>query len=292
MSESQNPLLSHRNRKNDSILPFVAQYFKSVSDLFRSRVVSWSSQDIPIRVALVDSTNIARLLDNPEFGDSVIYSALRVRGIPVEGCVMMAYSLFAKLVEVSLSGDGNSDVSSQVRNLTMFERNFANRMLEELIEQMTDAWEHRKPIEVEFRPPSLNPPNWGPKAKTMEVLTATIDVGPLTAPYGLMAIALPAQLFERVYGFSLRQQNDVVAPSFENVMDVQVDMVAELQRVTMTVDEIRSLELGTMIPLSDNLSVSLLINGLSRFVGELGERGGFRSVRITEVNEVSGGEDI
>ena len=287
-SPPNNPLLANRNRKSDSIIPLVEQYFKHVSERFRSKVVSWASQDIPTRVAAVESTNISELLTNQEFRDSVIYSVINIRGVPVEGCVMMQYPLFAKLLEVSTGGEGNSDFSSPVRTLTTFEEHFAIRTYEHIKEQMKKSWNFgrtRKSIEIHLSPPSLNQPNFGPKAKTMEVITATIDIGPLTSPYGLLSIALPSQLFERALGTTLKpevENND--NPSFEQVMDVKVDLVAELQRITMSVGELRSLQEGSFIPLHAQMDVCLRVNGKKRFVGVFGEASGLRSVQIKEIS--------
>ena len=57
--------------------------------------------DIPTRIAAVEATNMSDLLANQEFRDSVFIQYC-VRGVPVEGCVMMQYPLFAKLLEVSI----------------------------------------------------------------------------------------------------------------------------------------------------------------------------------------------
>jgi len=285
-SPQKNPLLANRNKKSDSIIPLVEQYFKHVSERFRSKIVSWASQDIPTRVAAVESTNISELLTNQEFRDSVIYSVVTIRGVPVEGCVMMQYPLFGKLLEVSTGGGGNTDFSSPVRTLTTFEEQFAARTYHYLKEQMKQSWNFgRKTIDVHFSPPSLNQPNFGPKAKTMEVITATIDVGPLTSPYGLLSIALPSQLFERALGTTLKPEVEINDnPSFEQVMDVKVDLVAELQRIKMTVSGLRSLHHGSFIPLHSQMEVCLRVNGKEKFVGIFGEANGLRSVQIKKIS--------
>ena len=101
-----NPLLASRNRKNDTIIPLVEQFFKQVSERFRTKIVSWSSQDIPTRIAAVEASSMHELFNNQEFKDSVIYSAISIRGVPVEGCLMIQFPLFARLLEVSMGGEG------------------------------------------------------------------------------------------------------------------------------------------------------------------------------------------
>jgi len=281
---SENPLLANRSRRNETIIPLVEQFFKQLSEQFRAKVVSWSSQDIPTRIAAVEATNMSDLLSNQEFRDSVMYSVVRIRGVPVEGCVMMQYPLFAKLLEVSIGGEGGTDFSAPVRNLTDFEEAFATRTFEHLRKQMEKSWNFgRKSIDIQMGRPTLNAPAFGLKAKSMEVIAATVDIGPITSPYGLLSLALPSQVFERALGSSLAPLPDDSEPSFDSVMDVMVDFVAELDRLKMSVRELRALQEGSVLTVKRVDEVNVRINGKEAFRGSFGSNGDLRAVRITEV---------
>jgi flagellar motor switch protein FliM len=281
---SENPLLANRSRRNETIIPLVEQFFKQLSEQFRAKVVSWSSQDIPTRIAAVEATNMSDLLSNQEFRDSVIYAVVRIRGVPVEGCVMMQYPLFAKLLEVSIGGEGGTDFSAPVRNLTDFEESFAHRTFSHLKAQMEKSWNFgRKALEIQVARPTLNPPAFGLKAKTMEVIAATVDIGPITSPYGLMSLALPSQVFERALGSSLAPLTDDTEPSFDSVLDVSVDFVAELDRLKMSVHELRALAVGSVLTIKRVDEVNVRVNGKSAFVGSFGSNGDVRAVQITDV---------
>ena len=281
---SENPLLANRSRRNETIIPLVEQFFKQLSEQFRAKVVSWSSQDIPTRIAAVEATNMSDLLSNQEFRDSVIYAVVRIRGVPVEGCVMMQYPLFAKLLEVSIGGEGGTDFSAPVRNLTDFEESFAHRTFSHLKTQMEKSWNFgRKALEIQVARPTLNPPAFGLKAKSMEVIAATVDIGPITSPYGLMSLALPSQVFERALGSSLAPLSDDTEPSFDTVLDVRVDFVAELDRLKMSVHELRTLTVGSVLNIKRVDEVNVRVNGKAAFTGSFGSNGDVRAVRITDV---------
>lgn len=281
---SENPLLANRSRRNETIIPLVEQFFKQLSEQFRAKVVSWSSQDIPTRIAAVEATNMSDLLSNQEFRDSVIYAVVRIRGVPVEGCVMMQYPLFAKLLEVSIGGEGGTDFSAPVRNLTDFEESFAQRTFAHLKTQMEKSWNFgRKALEIQVARPTLNPPAFGLKAKSMEVIAATVDIGPITSPYGLMSLALPSQVFERALGSSLAPLSDDTEPSFDGVLDVKVDFVAELDRLKMTVQELRGLTVGSVLNIKRVDEVNVRVNGQQAFTGSFGSNGDLRAVRIMDV---------
>jgi flagellar motor switch protein FliM len=149
---------------------------------------------------------------------------------------------------------------------------------------MQQSWSFgRKGIEIQIAEPSLNPPAFGLKAKSMEVIAATVDIGPITSPYGLMSLALPSQLFERALGSSLAPLPDDSEPSFDNLLDVQVDLVAELERIPMSVSELRSIDVGSVLDVTRVDEVNVRINGKEAFKGTFGSSGDVRAVQITEV---------
>ena len=281
----ENPLLASRNRKNESIIPLVEMFFKQLSEQFRSKIVSWAGQDIPTRIAAVEVTNMHDLLNNQEFKDAVLYAVIKVKGLPLDGCVMMQFPLFAKLLEVSIGGEGSTEFSSAVRTLTEFESQFAVRTFEHLCKQIQKSWGFgRKGVELQITAPTLNQPAFGPKSKTMEVISATMDIGPITSPYGLMSIALPSQLFERALGTSLATGVEEQTTNFDHVLDVKVDLVAELERITLSVKQLRELQVGVILPLRQQKEITLRVNGQKRFMGVFGSTGDTRSIQISDVS--------
>jgi flagellar motor switch protein FliM len=117
----------------------------------------------------------------------------------------------------------------------------------------------------------------------MEVIAATVDIGPITSPYGLMSLALPSQVFERALGSSLAPLADDSEPSFDSVLDVKVDFVAELDRLKMTVQELRGLTVGSVLNVKRVDEVNVRVNGKAAFKGSFGSNGDLRAVRITDV---------
>ena len=146
-------------------------------------------------------------------------------------------------------------------------------------------WPGVRGVQLTSGEPSINQPNWGPQAKSMDVFTGTIDVGPLAGPYGLMSVALPVALFERALGIRASKappppvDADLLDSSYVN--GLPVDVIAELQRIKLELNDIDGLQIGDFIPLHEKMEVDLRVNDLLRFQGEFGEEAGLRAVRIS-----------
>ena len=282
-------IASNRNRKSEDILPFVERFFLQVSERMRSRQVNRSASDIPVRVAAVDSTSLQSTMQNPEFRDGVIYSVIRSNGFTEAGCVMMQYSLVSRLLEKAYGGEGDVYESQvQVRHLPPGTRKFVQRLLSEMLQDIQHYLVGRRKFKFDYSEPTVNEPNWDPQARNAEVFAATIDIGPLAQPYGLMSIVLPIRLFEMMFGVRASKPEEETEDEEENslensrVLQLPVDVVAELDRFPMSLAEVREMMVGDFIPLNENMQVSLRVNNQQKFVGEFGEVSGFRAVRIEE----------
>ena len=67
------------------------------------------------------------------------------------------------------------------------------------------------------------------------------------------------------------------------VQGLPVGLVAELQRFKLSLNQIEDLAVGDFIPLHEKMEVFLRVNSILRFVGEFGENGGFRAVKVDEL---------
>ena len=66
------------------------------------------------------------------------------------------------------------------------------------------------------------------------------------------------------------------------VLQLPVDVVAELDRFSMSLAQLHEMTIGDFIPLNESMQVTLRVNNQQKFIGEFGEVSGFRAVRIEE----------
>jgi len=284
-------IAANKSKKSEDILPQVESYFRQLSDRIRSRQVNLSAVDIQIDVA-VDAGKMSKLeqLKQEEFRGSVVYSTLRFRGIPLDGCLMFQYGLLCRLYEISLGGPIES-IESQptVRSLTPIIQNYVNGLLEEFIHDMHDTWPspgtRSRGLDVKPDIPSLISPTWGGKEEEMDVFVAIFDFGSSNSKYGLMSIFLPVALFERALGVrASRRENvedNVIEQRDENVSDLPVTLVAELDRIHLSLNQIQSIEVGDFIPLNQNFESKIWVNKRPKFSGTFGSDSGMRAIQIT-----------
>ena len=284
-------IAANKSKKSEDILPQVESYFRQLSDRIRSRQVNLSAVDIQIDVA-VDAGKMSKLeqLKQEEFRGSVVYSTMRFRGIPLDGCLMFQYGLLCRLYEISLGGPIES-IESQptVRSLTPIIQNYVNGILDELIVDMNETWPSQgnrsKGIEMNTDTPSLISPTWGGKEEEMDVFVAVFDFGSSNSKYGLMSIFLPVALFERALGVRASRNSssdeNLLEQRDENVSDLPVTLIAELERICLSLEQIQSIEVGDFIPLSQNFESKIWVNKIAKFSGVFGSDSGMRAIQIT-----------
>ena len=64
---------------------------------------------------------------------------------------MIQFPLFARLLEVSMGGEGGSDFSAPIRSLTLVEDNFAARLVKLIKEQLEEGSEEAKQFVYEVK---------------------------------------------------------------------------------------------------------------------------------------------
>lgn len=276
----------HRSKKSEDILPYVERYFLQVAERLRSRQVNRSASDIPIRVVAVDCTTLKDTLQNTEFRDGVVYSAISSHSMHDSGCIMLQHALISRLMEKGYGAFGDMfEAQVHTRTLPHCTRRFVQRLLNEVCDDLKNFLPGNKKIAFQASEPSIAEPSWTVQEREMDVFVAMVDVGPLAQPYGLLSIILPVHLFELVFGVKANRSTPEPEPeenSMENtrVFQLPVDVVAELDRFSMSYGEICNMMVGDFVPLNESLQVALKINNQVKFLGEFGEVSGFRAIRI------------
>ena len=276
----------HRNRKSEDILRYVERYFLQVAEKLRARQVGRSAADIPIRVAAVDPTTLQDTLQNPEFREGVVYSVIELKNLHESGCVMLQYGLIARLEAKSLGEFGEMyEPQVQARTLPPCTRKFVHRLLSELCSDLQEHLPGTSNFSLSFSTPSVTEPSWDAQQRGNDVFAAMIDIGPLAQPYGLLSVVLPVRLFETVFGLKASKNSSEPEngmPDNQRILGLPVDVIAELDRFSMSYAAVRDMMIGDFIPLNEQLQVKIQVNQQTKFLGEFGEVSGFRAVRIDD----------
>ena len=114
-----------------------------------------------------------------------------------------------------------------------------------------------------------------------------VDAGRTFRFLGLIVIALPAQVTK-----SLQMQTGRSATgskrkeaNYDRVLDVNVDIVAEVARVNLALSQLQALQPGDILHLGPDVKVDVWVDGQNVFKGEPGRSNGYHSVRISQRND-------
>lgn len=279
-----NSLLNLRRRETSTSVPAAEAFFQSIASRLRARMVNRTSSDIPIRVSGVAVRPLGDLFDEPELREGGISGPLWVGPARLPGVVLMQHELLARLIAVLLGEEmGDKDAPAQLRSLSPVERRIAGRLCADLLSETATAWPDSSPPHIQMGTlgPSARPRD--ASVSTVPVYSATFDLGPVDSPLGLLTLGLPLHALSALED----EESDeappppVRGPDLSRVMPVEVDVVVELTSLRLTVNTLRNLEVGDVVPLGAMRSALVRVNGLPLFEGQAGAANGARSIKIT-----------
>jgi flagellar motor switch protein FliM len=276
-------LLAQRSRDSEVAMPAVEDFFNEIALRIRSRLVNRSASDIQVRLAGVDVRTLGDVVEDTEYRESAVYGVMRFTPPGLPGLIVLQSTLLSHMVGAMLGEEpGHSVELASVRSLTPVEQQIARRICNDIADELVDAWPLGSPPRIDVERPSTTARGVIGGVRTVNVYSATLDFGPPTAPYGLMCCNIPVQVFRAIDG-STSVLEQTTAPrdvDMERVMGLEVEVVAEIARLRMSVQELEDLEVGDTLDVGPVRTALLKINDHPIIEGKPGEVDGHRSVQI------------
>lgn len=213
---------------------------------------------------------------------------------PLEGKAIIAIddvTVFA-FVELFFGGNTVTDKKFEDRPFTLIEQKVIKKVVVEMIEPIKKAFSSIYNFEPEILNLEMRPKfiNFIPDRERL----AFFDINLMIDDFlGKIYFALPFQTLEPIE-VKLSDKNDEQEQSdreslkeemINAVMEIPINVVAELAQITMTIDEIRSLNIGDVIPLGKPIDdeLNVYVEGELKFKGKHGIYKGNQAVKITKV---------
>ncbi len=281
-AESATQLLTQRSKEAEAAMPSVEDFFRLVAHRVRARLVNRSSVDIPVRVAGVDVKSLGAVLEDSEYREGAIYSLLRFNPLGMPGMIVLQGALLGRIVGTMLGEDPDEETQmGGIRALTPVEQKIAHRVCGDLVSELHDGWPINPIPRIETDAPASSPRSVTGNVRNTAVFAATLDFGPPTNPYGLLCCAIPVQAFRALAGpVVIEREREAPTIDLTPLMPVQVEMVAELARLQLTVDTLKNMAVGDTLDVGSLRSVFVRVNGKPIFEGQPGEVDGHRCVQI------------
>ncbi len=190
-----------------------------------------------------------------------------------------------------LLGGNNHDLFIPQRAMTLIEERLIAQVLTRAIATLTEAWEGVKPVsfslgEMESNPHIVQivPPN--------EVVVVIGFEIKMSSRAGSMALCIPFNAIEPLIS-DLSAQNWFLAGRdhtdahwahqiTDELSDARVEVAGVLAETIITMDELRSLEVGDIITTAkaSNQPVLITVGGISKHVGNIGDCRGKRAIQV------------
>jgi flagellar motor switch protein FliM len=287
---SPGTLLAHPDREAASALPALEDLFRSAARQVRTRLVNRAGADIPVRLGVARITTVGEILDDTETRDGAAFALFRANPSGLPGMIIVQGQLLARVVGILLGEPLNSEQAPyRPRAVTGLELRIARRICEDVMQGLMLAWPEDQ--EAEFRMVRLGGSMRAVTglAGTMPVVAASLDFGQPDDPYGLLSVCLPAQAARELK--VVREdavEREVEAMNVSRVMPLNLDVVAEIARLRISLSELRGLEVGSVLDLGPPREVQVRANERIIMTGEPGSSRGVRAVRINQKRDLPG----
>jgi flagellar motor switch protein FliM len=193
-----------------------------------------------------------------------------------------------------LLGGSNADLFIPQRPLTQIEQRLVQKITDRAMQHLSDAWSNLTPVtfsvsDFESNPQLvlIVPPN-----ETVVVIGFELKMGNRA---GTMSLCIPYNVMEPIMGvlaaqnwFSYQRkggQEDHLRRLTRNVGNSKVDVRTFLAQTTIKLNDLMSLQLGDVITTDKPVGNDVLIQveGKNKFLGQIGQLRGNRSIRITRM---------
>ena len=221
------------------------------------------------------------------------FNLLKAEQLDGQLCLEISPLIIYPIID-RLLGGSNADLFIPQRPLTQIEQRLVQRITDRATHHLSEAWSNLTPVtfsvcDFESNPQLVQivPPN-----ETVVVIGFELKMGNRA---GTMSLCIPYNVIEPIMGtlaaqnwFSYQRkggQEDHVRRLTRNVNSAPVEMRAFLAQTTIKLNDLLTLQEGDVITTEKDCSRDVLIQveGKNKFLGQVGQLRGNRSVRITRL---------
>lgn len=260
------------------------------SRLFRNSFSSLMRKSADISTVSTDSLKFGEFLRSLS-----IPSSLHVfRMEPLRGFSLMVIEsrLVFSFVDNFFGGTGTSDINALGRDFSAIEIRMTKKVVQNALEDWERAWKSVHPVACTYVRSEVNPQFAAIVPPTDVVLIIVFDIE-MENSSGTATICIPYSMIEPIINklkANFQSEQMEVDQGWVNrlrgeLMQTEVEMVAELGQAQMTPRDLLGLQEGNVLMLAKDVSDPLYIKteGTAKFRGYSGVSRGMKAVQITEV---------
>jgi flagellar motor switch protein FliM len=209
--------------------------------------------------------------------------AVRLEPLRGVGVMVIEARLAFAMVELFFGGAGQKTTKVEGRDFTPIESRFLGKFVERMLIGMEESWHSTAPVKGRYLRSEMNPYllNAASMGDAMVMAPYSVNMSPIS---GTILFALPLTAIEELRG-KLKtgtqmgedsENGGIFKRLHDPLLDIELDVQAVVDVVSMSVGEIMRMRAGDVIQLNSAglHEVRLAIEGLPKFTGKAAERNG------------------
>ncbi len=260
------------------------------SRLFRNSFSSLMRKSADISTVSTDSLKFGEFLRSLSVPSSLhVFRMEPLRGF---GLMVIESRLVFSFVDNFFGGTGASDIDALGRDFSAIEIRMTKKVVQNALEDWERAWKSVHPVACTYVRSEVNPQFAAIVPPTDVVLVIVFDIE-MENSSGTVTICIPYSMIEPIINklkANFQSEQMEVDQGWVNrlrgeLMQTEVEMVAELGQVQMTPRDLLGLQEGNVLMLGKDVSDPLYIKteGTAKFRGYSGVSRGMKAIQITEV---------
>ena len=260
------------------------------SRLFRNSFSSLMRKSADISTVSTDSLKFGEFLRSLSVPSSLhVFRMEPLRGF---GLMVIESRLVFSFVDNFFGGTGTSDINAQGRDFSAIETRMTKKVVQSALEDWERAWKSVHPVVCTYVRSEVNPQFAAIVPPTELVLVIVFDIE-MENFSGTATICIPYSMIEPIINklkANFQSEQMEVDQVWVNrlrgeLMQTEVEMVAELGQAQVTPRELLGLQEGDVLMLGRDVSDPLNIKteGTAKLKGYSGVSRGMKAIQITEV---------
>ncbi|MCZ6541005.1 MAG: flagellar motor switch protein FliM [Nitrospinae bacterium] len=260
------------------------------SRLFRNSFSTLMRKSADISTVSTDSLKFGEFLRSLPVPSSLhVFRMEPLRGF---GLMVIESRLVFSFVDNFFGGTGTSDINILGRDFSAIEIRMTRNVVQTALEDWERAWKTVYPLSCSYVRSEVNPQFAAIVPPTDVVLVIVFDIE-MENSSGTVTICLPYSMIEPIISklkANFQSEQMEVDQVWINrlrgeLMQTEVELVAELGQVQITPKDILRLKVGDVMMLGKDVSdpLHISIGGTTKFRGYSGVSRGMKAVQITQV---------
>jgi flagellar motor switch protein FliM len=274
-----------QDREIVSAIPLVEDCLRQAVRRLRTRMLTRSGSDTPVRLVQASLITVGELLEWPEARTAAAWTGFYVERGNVSGFAAVEGPLLERLT-ARLFGDAapTETTLASSRSATDVELRVATRLCEELFGAVEAHWPVRPAPRLVPRRATGNRHGVADTPVASTVVVAVLECGTEIEPMGRLILALPALLLRGVAGVlelpASARAGTQRPTDYARVGGCEVEVVVELARLRSTLGALEGLRVGDTLPLPPLGDARAIVNGRTTFTAQPGAVDGMRCVKV------------